>query len=185
MPLMLQLLLFVEDSDVDWDVLAHGGSKRMGNHATTAVNSDEDRDVESEDDTDIESDESSTSSHFGNHVREANNAMQGDDVGMLCDEVPDAEDLRAPTMQECSSDPASYAAGSSKDCNPCIVNSTSQHLNMKMKGKKAFWDMLQMYSIFKSIVTIKLYHFTSHTVCVPCRTTFGSFVSWCPSYYSS
>ena len=66
----------------------------MGNHATTAVNSDEDRDVESEDDTDIESDESSTSSHFGNRAREANNAMQGDDVGMLCDEVPDAEDLK-------------------------------------------------------------------------------------------
>ena len=106
MPLMLQLLLFVEDSDVQCDVLAHGGSTRMGNHATTAVNSDEDRDVESEDDTDIESDESSTSSHFGKHVREANNAMQGDDVGMLCDEVPDAEDLRAQaTMQECSSDP--------------------------------------------------------------------------------
>eukprot|EP00731_Ephydatia_muelleri_P001880 Em0001g1880a len=122
-----------EDSDVDWDVLTHGGSSRMGNHATTAVNSDEDRDVESEDDTDIESDESSTSSHFGNCVREANNALQGDDVGMLCDEVPDAEDLRAPTMQECSSDPVSYAAGYSKDCNPCIVNSTSQHLNMKMK----------------------------------------------------
>ena len=57
-------------------MLAHGGSTRMGNHATTAVNSDEDREVDSsEDDTDIESDESSTSSHFGNHVREANNVM--------------------------------------------------------------------------------------------------------------
>ena len=79
--------------------------------------------------------------------------MQEDDVRVICDEVTDAQDLRAPTMQECVPEAVFSATASSTDCSPCIVNSTKQHLDMRIESKTALWNMSVEYC--KSIVTVK------------------------------
>ena len=89
-------------------------------------------------DSDVGSDESYISSDVGSDVgRDVDSAMQEDDVRVICDEVTDAQDLRAPTMQECVPETVFSAAGSSTDCSPCIVNSTKQHLDMRIESKTA------------------------------------------------
>eukprot|EP00731_Ephydatia_muelleri_P021409 Em0013g1136a len=97
---------------------------------------------DSEDDSDVGSDESYISSDVGRDVgRDVDSAMQEDDVRVICDEVTDAQDLRAPTMQECVPEAVFSAAASSTDCSPCIVNSTKQQLDMRIESKTALWNM--------------------------------------------
>ena len=196
--LVMQLIIAchadLEGPDVDCDVIAHGSGTRVSSHATTDVESDED----SEDDSDVGSDESYISSDVGRDEsyissdvgrdvgRDVDSAMQEDDVRVICDEVTDAQDLRAPTMQECVPEAVFSAAASSTDCSPCIVNSTKQHLDMRIESKTALWNMSVEYC--KSIVTVKrsfTSYITPHDVRFSCRTTFIFFVSWCSSYYSS
>ena len=185
--LVMQLIIAchadLEGPDVDCNVIAHGSGTRVSSHATTDVDSDEN----SEDDSDVGSDESYISSDVGRDVgRDVDSAMQDGDVRVICDEVTDAQDLRAPTMQECVPEAVFSAAGSSTDCSPCIVNSIKQHLDMRIESKTALWNMSVEYC--KSIVTVK-HSFTSYNtpydVRFSCRTTFRFFVSWCSSYYSS
>ena len=196
--LVMQLIIAchadLEGPDVDCDVIAHGSGTRVSSHATTDVESDED----SEDDSDVGIDESYISSDVGRDEsyissdvgrdvgRDVDSAMQEDDVRVICDEVTDAQDLRAPTMQECVPEAVFSAAASSTDCSPCIVNSTKQHLDMRIESKTALWNMSVEY--YKSIVTVKrsfTSYITPHDVRFSCRTTFKFFVSWCSSYYSS
>eukprot|EP00731_Ephydatia_muelleri_P013931 Em0007g1241a len=131
-----ELVNDLEGPDVDCDVIAHGSGTRVSSHATTDVDSDED----SEDDCDVGSDESYISSDVGRDVgRDVDSAMQEDDVRVICDEVTDAQDLRAPTMQECVPEAVFSAAASFTDCSPCIVNSTKQHLDMRIEKN---WNTL-------------------------------------------
>eukprot|EP00731_Ephydatia_muelleri_P019467 Em0012g292a len=143
-----ELVNDLEGPDVDCNVIAHGSGTRVSSHATTDVDSDEN----SEDDSDVGSDESYISSDVGRDVgRDVDSAMQDGDVRVICDEVTDAQDLRAPTMQECVPEAVFSAAGSSTDCSPCIVNSIKQHLDMRIESKTALWNMSVEYC--KSIVT--------------------------------
>eukprot|EP00731_Ephydatia_muelleri_P013852 Em0007g1162a len=142
-----ELVNDLEGPDVDCDVIAHGSGTRVSSHATTDVESDED----SEDDSDVGIDESYISSDVGRDEsyissdvgrdvgRDVDSAMQEDDVRVICDEVTDAQDLRAPTMQECVPEAVFSAAASSTDCSPCIVNSTKQHLDMRIEKN---WNTL-------------------------------------------
>ena len=102
-----------------------------------------DSDENSEDDSDVGSDESYISSDVGSDLgRAVDSATPEDDVRVIFDEVTDAQDLRAPTMQECGPEAVFSAAGSSADCSSCIVNSTKQHLDMRIESKAALWNMV-------------------------------------------
>ncbi|KAL5470855.1 hypothetical protein EMCRGX_G028894 [Ephydatia muelleri] len=103
---------------------------------------------DSEDDSDVGSDESYISSDVGRDVgRDVDSAMQEDDVRVICDEVTDAQDLRAPTMQECVPEAVFSAAASSTDCSPCIVNSTKQQLDMRIERQSIWPVMLALTSL--------------------------------------
>eukprot|EP00731_Ephydatia_muelleri_P035621 Em0142g3a len=161
-----ELVNDLEGPDVDCDVIAHGSGTRVSSHATTDVESDED----SEDDSDVGIDESYISSDVGRDEsyissdvgrdesyissdvgrdvgRDVDSAMQEDDVRVICDEVTDAQDLRAPTMQECVPEAVFSAAASSTDCSPCIVNSTKQHLDMRIERQSIWPVMLALTSL--------------------------------------
>eukprot|EP00731_Ephydatia_muelleri_P011020 Em0005g1606a len=113
-----ELVNDLEGPGVDCDVIAHGVSSR----ATTDVDSEW-------------------------SYLDVDSAMQEDDVRVICDEVTDAQDLRAPTMQECVPEAVFSAAASSTDCSPCIVNSTKQHLDMRIERQSIWPVMLALTSL--------------------------------------